>query len=99
SADSGVISSSEPSGISVIGSVKWKSGSSELDCQLTTGRSAHQNHQALAYSVAAGNRIIGIEKWKPATCNRVLALLKAIMTWAARAGLIKDNPAALVSLL
>ncbi|MDX7889620.1 tyrosine-type recombinase/integrase, partial [Aeromonas caviae] len=35
----------------------------------------------------------------PATCNRVLALLKAIMTWAARAGLIKDNPAALVSLL
>ncbi|MGL5395601.1 MAG: hypothetical protein ACRDBQ_10025 [Shewanella sp.] len=37
SADNGVISSSEPSGIGVIGSVKWKSGSSELDCQLTTG--------------------------------------------------------------
>ena len=45
------------------------------------------------------------------TCNRccsnasprppaiAFALLKAIMTWAARAGLIKENPAALVSLL
>ena len=75
SADNGVSSSSEPSGIGVIGNVKWspgrcpiicsalsvsriigivkwKSGSSELDCQLTTGRSAHQNHQALALSVA-----------------------------------------------
>ena len=38
-----------------------------------------------------------LKRLTPATCNRVLALLKAIMTWAARAGLIKDNPAALVS--
>lgn len=34
-----------------------------------------------------------------ATANRVLSLLKAIMTWAFRAGLIKENPAMLVSLL
>ncbi|WP_323922656.1 tyrosine-type recombinase/integrase [Aeromonas caviae] len=40
-----------------------------------------------------------LKRLTPATCNRVLALLKAIITWAARAGLIKDNPAALVSLL
>ena len=34
-----------------------------------------------------------------ATANRVLSLLKAIMTWAFRAGLIKENPAILVTLL
>ncbi|CAJ1882557.1 hypothetical protein [Aeromonas hydrophila] len=54
SADNGMINSSEPSGIRIIGIVKWKSGSSELDCQLTTGGLT---------SVAAGNHIIGIVKW------------------------------------
>lgn len=40
-----------------------------------------------------------LKRLTPATANRVLALLKAIMTWASKAGLIKENPAMLVSLL
>jgi integrase len=40
-----------------------------------------------------------LKRLTTATANRVLALLKAIMTWANRAGLIKENPAMLVSLL
>ncbi len=40
-----------------------------------------------------------LKRLTPATANRVLALLKAIMTWAFRAGLIKENPAILVTLL
>ncbi len=40
-----------------------------------------------------------LKRLTPATANRVLALLKAIMTWASKAGLIKENPAMRVSLL
>ena len=40
-----------------------------------------------------------LKRLTTATANRVLSLLKAIMTWAFRAGLIKENPAILVTLL
>ena len=45
-----MINSSGPAGIRIIGIVKWKSGSSELDCQLTT--------EMISSSGPAGIRII-----------------------------------------